>query len=314
MISRHLLRIKALMILYAYFKSDDKSQKKFESDLFFSINKTYDLYILLFVLIVDIKNYAEDKINLAKQKRIPTHEDLYPNTKFIDNKVIHLLEINKSISSYVLNNKISWTENPELIKQLYNNIIQSSIYEAYMNDEQSDYKNDKQFIIDIFANIIVNSEFISQIIEEKSIYWNDDIEFVVSMIIKTINGIKENDDEYKSLMSLFKNEDDRDFVKNLFRKTILNHENNKTMINDFTKNWDFDRIAFMDKLIMEAAITEVVEFPSIPIKVSLNEYIEISKYYSTEKSSVFINGVLDKIINKLQEDNGIVKTGRGLMQ
>lgn len=314
MISRHLLRIKAIMILYAYFKSDDKSQKKFESDLFFSINKTYDLYILLLLLVVDIKNYAEDKINLARQKRIPTPSDLNPNTKFIDNKIINLLEKNKSINSYILNNKISWTENPELVKQLYNNIIQSSIYETYMSDEQTGYKNDKQFIINIFANIIVNSEFISQIIEEKSIYWNDDIELVVSMIIKTISGFKESDDEYKSLMSLFRNEDDKDFVKNLFRKTILNHETNKTIIGEFTKNWDFERIAFMDKLIMETAITEIVEFPSIPIKVSLNEYIEISKFYSTEKSNIFINGVLDKIINKLQEENKVVKTGRGLMQ
>jgi len=302
------------MILYAYFKSDDKSQKKFENDLFFSINKTYDLYILLLLLIVDIKNYAEEKINLAKQKRIPTPQDLNPNTRFIDNKVINLLEKNKSINSYILNNKISWVENPELIKQLYNNIIQSSIYETYMNDEQHSFDKDKQFVIDVFANIIVNSEFISQIIEEKSIYWNDDIEFVVSMIIKTINGFKENHDEYKSIMSIFKNEEDKDFVKKLFYKTISNHEKNKIFINEFTKNWDFERIAFMDKLIMETAITEIVEFPSIPVKVSLNEYIEISKFYSTDKSSVFINGVLDKIISKLQEENKIVKAGRGLMQ
>lgn len=314
MISRHLLRIKVLIILYAYFKSDNKSDVKFENDLFFSINKTYDLYHLLLILIVDIKNYAEEKINLARQKRIPSPEDLNPNTKFIDNKVINRLEKNKSLNSYILNNKLSWAENPELIKQLYNNIIQSSIYKAYMTNEKSSYKLDKQFVVDVFANIIVNSEFVSQILEEKSIYWNDDIEFVVSMIVQTINGFKETDDEYKSLMSLFKNEDDKDFVKMLFYKTISNHEANKTIINEFTKNWDFDRIAFMDKLIMETAITEILEFPSIPIKVSLNEYIEISKFYSTQKSSVFINGVLDKIINQLQKDNKIIKTGRGLIQ
>ena len=314
MISRHLLRIKVLIILYSYFKSDNKSDVKFENDLFFSINKTYDLYHLLLILIVDIKNYAEEKINLARQKRIPSPEDLNPNTKFIDNKVIHSLEKNKRLNTYILNNKLSWVENPELVKQLYNNIIQSSIYEAYMTNEQSSYKLDKQFVIDVFTNIIVNSEFVSQILEEKSIYWNDDIEFVVSMIVKTINGFKETDDEYKSLMSLFKNEDDKDFVRKLFYKTISNHETNKTIINEFTKNWDFDRIAFMDKLIMETAITEILEFPSIPIKVSLNEYIEISKFYSTQKSSVFINGVLDKIINQLQKDNKIIKTGRGLIQ
>ncbi len=300
-------------MLYAYFKSDDKSVTKFENDLLFSINKTHNLYYLLLLLIIDIRNYAENKIDLAKQKRIPLPEDLNPNTKFIDNKLIKQIEKNKNLNSYILNNKLNWVENPELIKQLYNNIKQSGFYEAYTNNGQNSYKDDKQLVIDIFAEIIVNSEFVSQIIEEKSIYWNDDIEFVTSMIIKTITGFKENDDEYKSLMHLFKNEDDRDFVKILFRKTISNHETNKEIISEFTKNWDFERIAFMDKLIMEAAITEIVEFPSIPIKVSLNEYIEISKFYSTQKSNVFINGVLDKIINQLQNENKIIKTGRGLI-
>ena len=314
MISRHLLRIKALMTLYAYFKSDDKSVTKFENNLLFSINKTYDLYHLLLLLIIDIKNYAENKISLAKQKRIPSPEDLNPNTKFINNKVITQIEKNKNLNSYISNNKLNWVENPELVKQLYNSIKQSSFYEAYMSNEQNSYKDDKQLVIDIFVEIIVNSEFLSQILEEKSIYWNDDIEFVVSMIIKTITGFKENDNEYKSLMSLFKNEDDRYFVKTLFHRTLLNHDTNKKIISEFTKNWDFERIAFMDKLIMEAAITEIIEFPSIPVKVSLNEYIEISKFYSTQKSSVFINGVLDKIINQLQNENKIIKTGRGLIQ
>ena len=313
MISRRLLRIKVLQILYSYIKSEEKSIEKSEKDLFISIQKTYDLYHYLIVLIVDIAQYANERIEIGKQKRRPTQDDLKPNTKFVDNKLIKLLENNISLNSYINNNSIAWTDNPELIKELYIEICESDLYKEYMSSENTSFKDDKKLIIKIFSNIILTNESFHQIIEEKSIFWNDDAEMVVSMIIKTIKKFNVSDGEYNRLLPLFKDQEDRNFVKVLYRKSIINFDDHEKLIEEYIKNWKIDRVAVIDNLILVIAITEMIEFPSIPVKVSMDEYIDISKYYSTEKSKIFINGILDKIVARLKDDKRIVKQGRGLI-
>jgi len=265
-------------------------------------------------LILDIARYAESRIELAKQKKIPTQEDLHPNTRFIDNRLIEQLSKNYQLNKYLNENKLSWVNYPELIKKLFQQIQEHEIYQAYMNNDHSpDYAADKKLITFVLEAIFAPSEDLGGILEEQSIYWNDDVEFVISMMIKTIRRFKEHDNEYVSLMSMFKNEEDRNFAKQLFRKSIVNHKDYSTLIEKYTRNWDVDRIAYMDIIIMQQAISEVIEFPSIPTRVTFNEYIEISKYYSTPKSSVFINGILDKVVQELKEKNIINKQGRGLI-
>ncbi len=313
MISRRLLRIKTLQICYAYFKSSEQSMNQTEKELFFSIQKSYDLYHYLLLLIIDIAGYAESRIDLARQKRMPTKEDLNPNTRFIDNRLIKLLSENQDLKIYLKEQKLSWVNSPELIKNLYNEIRESELYNDYMTKESSGFNEDKKFISNVYSKIIVNFEPLHQSLEEQSIFWNDDVDFVIGMIIKTLRSFKAISDETVELMPLFKDNEDKDFVKKLFRKAILNHKEYEELIAKFIKNWDVERVAFMDIVVMSLAVSEMVEFPEIPVKVSLDEYIEIAKYYSTEKSNIFINGILDKIVEHLKENGKIKKTGRGLI-
>lgn len=313
MVSRRLLRIKTLHICYAYLKSSGQSINQAEKDLFFSIQKSYDLYHYLLLLVIDVVDFAEARIDLARNKKMPSQEDLNPNTKFIDNKLIKLLKENEDLKKYLSDQKLSWVNYPELIKNLYNEIRESEEYNKYMSSEIRGFKEDKKFITDIYSKIIVNHEPLFQNLEEQSIYWNDDVEFVIGMIIKSLRSFKAASDETVELMPLFKNEDDRDFVKRLFRKSVLNHKENEELISGFIKNWDVERVAFMDVVVMSLAVAELVEFSEIPVKVSLDEYIEIAKFYSTQKSNVFINGILDKLVDHLKKEGKIKKVGRGLI-
>ncbi|MDK2979314.1 MAG: transcription antitermination protein NusB [Bacteroidales bacterium] len=313
MISRRLLRIKILQICYAYLKSHGQSVNQAEKELFFSIQKSYDLYHYLLLLIIDIVKYAQSRIELSSQKMVPTNEDLNPNTKFVDNKLVKQLEENKQLNKYLNDNKLSWVNYPELIKNLYLEIKNSEYYHNYMNSAQRTYKEDKKFIIDLYSKIIIIHEPLHQNLEEQSIYWNDDMEFVTGMIIKTLKKFNVSSDESEQLMPLFKNEDDKDFVKQLFRKTILKHNEYQQLIANYIKNWDIERVAFIDIVIMVLAISELIEFNEIPVKVTLDEYIEIAKFYSTQKSNIFINGVLDKIVVDLKNEGKIKKSGRGLI-
>lgn len=313
MVSRRLLRVKVLQICYAYLKSGDQTINQAEKELFFSIQKSYDLYHYLLLLIIDIVHFAESRIDLAKQKKIPTYEDLNPNTKFIDNKLVKRLRENADLKKYLNDQKLSWVNHPELIKNLYNEIKESELYEKYMNSGVNGFNEDKKFITDVYSKIIINNEDLYQILEEQSIFWNDDVEFVIGMIIKTFRNFKAKPEDPERLMPLFKNDEDKDFAKKLFRKAVLNHQENEKLISSFIKNWDVERVAFMDIVVMSIAISEMIEFNDIPVKVSLDEYIEIAKFYSTEKSNVFINGILDKLVEHLKGEGKIKKTGRGLI-
>jgi transcription antitermination protein NusB len=313
MISRRIIRTKALQMLYAYYTSTEKSLSITEKELFFCIGKSYDLYHYLFLLLLEIADYAEQKIEIRKNKHQPTHDDLHPNTKFITNQVIMQLRENRQLKAYLNQKKLSWVNHPELIKELYQFLVESDFYKKYIEDPNQSFMEDRRLIDKVFTNIILLSEDLYEVLEEQSIFWNDDVEFTITMISKTLKKFHPHSDSDQSLLPLFKDEDDRIFARDLMRKAILNHDDLRELIKEHSSNWDLDRIAFMDILIMQLALTEFLFFPSIPTKVSLNEYIELSKYYSTEKSRNFINGILDKTLKDLKKSDKITKTGRGLI-
>jgi len=310
MISRSLLRIKILQILYAHFNGEDSDMTKSEKDLIFSIQKAYHLYFYLLLLVIFVKRYAESRIELARNKKLPTYEDLHPNTRFIDNEVIRQIEENPEFNKYLDEYGMSWVNYPELIKNLYNKMIESSYYQEYMERPVCKYKDDKQLLVDFYTNELEDNEMFYDILEEQSIFWNDDIEFMVIMVVKTI---MEMSSKKVNIFPLFKSDDDREFAYQLLRATIVHYEENRKLIDVYVDNWDIDRVALLDNLIMQMAINELIEFPSIPVSVTFDEYLELAKYYSTSKSSVFINGLLDKISAGLTEEGKITKIGKGLI-
>jgi transcription antitermination protein NusB len=313
MVSRRILRIKIMQALYAYFKHDNSSSiNNCEKELLFSIQKTYDLYHYLILLMIDIADYAQSRIDIAKSKKIPSFNDLNPNNRFVDNKVIDYIRNNSDLESYLAKKKLSWVNYPELIKGIYNEIVATEEYKKYLNERDATYASDKAFICYILKNVISRYEPLYNDLEEQSIYWNDEVEFIIGIIIKTIKKFNDDEDSRK-LLPLFKNKEDEDFSKILLRKVILNHTTYSDLIKKYSMNWDLERIAFLDILLMQMAIAEAIEFDSIPVKVTLNEYLELSKYYSTDKSSVFINGILDKVFDELKSSNQILKHGRGLI-
>ncbi|MDX9812659.1 MAG: transcription antitermination factor NusB [Bacteroidales bacterium] len=313
MISRRLLRIKALMALYAYNRREDNNLVQAEKELMFSIAKTFDLYHYLLLLVLEIADVAGEKIDLALQKHVPTPEDLNPNRRFIDNQVIAQLRSNKAFNSFINSSKLSWANNRHIPRTLYNNMLSWPAYADYMTNSQPGYSADRKFIMNLITRFLIESEVLQANLEEQSIYWNDDLEYVSAMIEKTLKKFRAGNDGGEEMMPLFRNEEDREFVQILFRKTVIDTEKCSELIDHNTTNWEVERIALMDILVMQLAITEILEFPEIPIKVTLNEYIEIAKYYCTSKSSTFVNGILDNIVKEMRQKGMFTKTGRGLV-
>ena len=312
MISRRLLRIKVLKGLYAHLKSESDSLMGSEKTLVASIDKTYDLYFQMLSLVVELARYAEQRQEAAKQKKLPTYEDLNPNRKFVDNAVIRLIADSDSVNDYLAARKLSWANYPELIKTLFNQLEQSDYYQRYMTSQESSWKEDLELVTAFYTNELEESEALEDVLDEQSILWNDDLGFALVMVTRTLSNMRASHSDVKVLPK-FKSEEDLDFAMQLFEKASIGYADNTLYIEKFTRNWDIERIAFMDNLIMATAVAELVTFPSIPIKVTLDEYIEIAKYYSTAGSSTFINGVLDKVVASLQEEGKINKSGRGLI-
>ncbi len=301
------------MAVYAFNRREDANLSQAESELMFSIGKTYDLYHYLLLLVLEIADIACEKIDQALQKRMPSPEDLNPQRRFVDNQTIAQIRKNLQFKTYISSSKLSWVNNMHIPRALYNKMISWENYEEYMSDKRNDYSSDKKFVISLIKDLFLNSEDLQANLEEQSIYWNDDMEYVSSMIEKTLKKFKADSGEGIPLMPLFKNVEDEEFVKILFRKTIMHTKKCSELIDKNTTNWEVDRIALMDILVMQLAITEILEFPEIPVKVTLNEYIEIAKFYCTSKSSTFVNGILDNIVKEIREEGLLKKSGRGLV-
>lgn len=307
MINRVLIRLKIVQIIYAYYQNGGKNLDTAEKELFFSLSKAYDLYNYLLLLMVEVTKQANKKLNAAKNKLIPTKEELFPNTKFVENRFIAQLEVNKQLLEFSNNQKKTWENETDFVKNLCDKIFESDIYKEYMASETSSYEEDRELWRKLYKNIIFTNVELDQVLEDQSLYWNDDKEIVDTFVLKTIKRFDEKNGAKQELLPEFKDEEDQDFARRLFRRTILNADYYRHLISENTKNWDLDRVAFMDVIIMQIALAEILSFPNIPVSVSLNEYVEIAKLYSTPKSGGFINGTLDGIVNSLKKENKLTK-------
>ena len=315
MLNRRHLRIKVLQMLYSYFNDEDSTDIQLaEKNLLNSIERIYDLYIYLLLSFPVVREVALNKQDERKKKLRPTKEDLYPNLKFVDNKIISLIIDSFDLSQLSENRKINWDndEKREIYRKIFIEIEKSEVYFEHMNNDEKGFEADRNFLIQLFKAEIANSPLIYDFFEDEDIHWMDDIDLACSMVIKTIKNTKEDSFD---IMPLYKaNDDEKAFICTLLKETIKKDAENELMIENLVENWEFERIAKMDVLLLKMAITELQCFETIPTKVSINEYIEISKYYSTPKSNVFINGILDKSVNLLSKENKINKSGRGLIQ
>ena len=307
MINRVLIRLKIVQIVYAFYQNGGKNLDTAEKELFFSLSKAYDMYNYLLLLMVEITKQAERKQSAAKSKLLPTAEELYPNTKFVDNRFIAQLEMNKQLLEFSETQKKTWENESEFVKSLCEKIMDTDIYKEYMASETSSYEEDRELWRKLYKRVIFNNDELDQVLEDQSLYWNDDKEIVDTFVLKTIKRFEEQNGANQELLPEFKDEEDQDFARRLFRRTILNADYYRHLISENTRNWDLDRVAFMDVIIMQIALAEILSFPNIPVSVSLNEYLEIAKLYSTPKSGSFINGTLDGIVNQLKKENKLTK-------
>ena len=307
MINRVLIRLKIIQLVYAYYQNGSKNLDSAEKELFFSLSKAYDLYNYLLMLMVALTNYAQKRVDAGKAKLAPTSEDLSPNMKFIENKFVAQLEVNKQLLEFISNQKKTWDNDQESVKELYDKITASDLYKEYMASSDSSYEADRELWRKLYKSFVFNNDSLDQVLEDQSLYWNDDKEIVDTFVLKTIKRFEESKGASQPLLPEFKDDEDQEFARRLFRRTILNGDYYRHLISDNTRNWDLDRVAFMDVVIMQCALAEILSFPNIPISVSLNEYVEIAKLYSTAKSGSFINGTLDGIVNQLKKEGKLTK-------
>lgn len=314
MLNRRHLRIKALQGVYMFLVSDDKNKQKIELDLLKSTEKIKELYLQILSLFIEIKHQAYLQIDRKKQKRLPTPEDLHPNLSFVNNLILNAIEGNAALKILLHNKKIHWMNEQEYMKKLYVHVTELDSYVQYMQNTDHTLMEDKQLVLDILEHVITKSEIIEQWMEERSIFWNDDLNFVYEKIQQAIEKWTPESAPSDLLFNeVFKDEEDKEFLLQLYRKSIDYQKNYEALIQKKADNWEFDRIALIDRILLLLGITEIIHFPSIPVKVSMNEYIDLAKEYSTEKSNIFINGILDKIVFDLQKEGQIKKIGRGLM-
>jgi len=320
MLNRRQIRIKALQMLYAYYQSGSTDMAATEKSLHQNMDKLYDLYIWQLSLLVEVHDFAEAWLEEAKKKQLPTEEDLNPNTKFIDNRFIHKLRNNKDYRANTQHVKTNWGSDQDLVRKIFLEIRESSFYSKYMNSKDDNFENDKSVLVNITRKVLIGNELLRDYFEEKYFLWSEDYYMALSFIIHTLNDLGSQWAVDDSLLPLFKKSydndgknEDEDFLYSLVRTVIKNTKKYDDMIINKAINWEFDRIAVMDLILLRIGMAEIFEFETIPLKVTLNEVIEFAKHFSSPKSKVFINGLLDKTIEEGLKNETIVKKGRGLI-
>ncbi|MCR5242896.1 MAG: transcription antitermination factor NusB [Prevotella sp.] len=306
MINREIIRIKIVQLTYAYYQNGSKNMDSAEKELFFSLSKAYDLYNYLLALIVAVTKEARKHLEVAqsKAKREGTPE---PSGKFAYNRFALQLEENRMLNDFLEIQKKSWDNDIEAVQTLYNQIVSSTIYQEYMDNEEDSYAADRELWRKIYRTFIQDNNELDSVLEEQSLYWNDDKEIVDTFVLKTIKRFEENNKASQELLPEYDSEEDKDFARKLFRSTILNANEYQGFMSEASHNWDFSRLAYMDVVIMQIAIAEMMTFPSIPISVTINEFVDIAKLYSTPKSGGYINGMLDAIARHLINTHRLMK-------
>ncbi|MBO5678476.1 MAG: transcription antitermination factor NusB [Bacteroidaceae bacterium] len=307
MINRVLIRLKVIQVIYAYYQNGGKNVEAAEKELFYSLSKAYDLYRYLLLLMVEVTRFADRRIDNRRHKLRPTTEDLNPNTRFIDNAFMAQLAANLQLEEFAGNQKRTWDDEGDFVKNLFEKIETTEAYQEYMAKETLTYEDDRELWRKLYRVVIMQNDEIDDILEEQSLYWNDDKTIVDTFVLKTIKRFDPENGAEQELMPEFRDEEDKQFASRLLRSAINNAEAYRKLMGNNAKNWDMERFAFMDILVMQVALAEIMCFPGIPVSVSLNEYVEIAKMYSTPKSGGFINGMLDSIVNQLKKENKLNK-------
>jgi N utilization substance protein B len=305
MINRELIRIKIVQLTYAYYQNGNKNMDSAEKELLFSLSKAYDLYNYLLLLIVAVSREERRRVEIAMQRAEREGTEL-PSQKFVFNKFAVPLEDNTMLNTFVENQKLTWTDDIEFVRKLCNQIEESLAYREYMADPEDSYEADREVWRKIYRQLIVDNDDLKSLLEEKSLYWNDDKEVVDTFVLKTIKRFDPKNNSMQELLPEYKDEEDKDFARKLYRATILNADTYQRYMSETSRNWDFSRLAYMDVVIMQIAIAEMLTFPNVPVSVTINEYVDLAKLYSTPKSGAYINGMLDSIARYL------VRTGKML--
>ncbi|MCL9807076.1 transcription antitermination factor NusB [Flavobacterium amniphilum] len=303
-----------MQTLYSMHQNNSDSIEKEEKFLFQSIENVQDLYLIMISTLVEIRAKEEAFIEISRKKHLATKEEKNPNLKFIKNSVLNILSENNSLSIALENRKINnWKINDEYIQILINEIKDSELYKNYMAKPNSSFEEDKDLVVTIFTDIIAPNVKLYEYLEDHKLTWIDDVPLVNTLILKQLKAVVNTEDGGFKVPKLYNDIDDKDFVSQLFRRTILNEKALAQEYADKTPNWEAERIAEIDNIILRMAICEFLKFPSIPVKVTINEYLELAKEYSTPKSSIFINGILDNLVKDFTAADKLKKVGRGLM-
>lgn len=306
MINRELIRIKVVQLTYAYYQNGNKNIETAEKELLFSLSKAYDLYNYLLALIVGITHESRRHLEVA-QSRAKREGTEMPSQKFAYNRFALQLEENKMLNEFLETKKMNWDDEPEFLKKIFTQITESQIYEEYMNAPEDDYAADRELWRKLYRTLIQDNADLESLLEEQSLYWNDDKEVVDTFVLKTIKRFEEKNQSKQELLPEYDNEEDKDYARKLFRASIMNADEYQHYMSEASRNWDFSRLAYMDIVIMQIAIAEMMTFPSIPVNVTINEYVEIAKLYSTPRSGGYINGMLDAIARHLIQTGRLLK-------
>jgi N utilization substance protein B len=303
-----------MQTIYSFKGGESDSFDKEQKFLMHSLDNIYNLYLLLISLLVEVQKKSEDHLDKSSKKHLATKEEKNPNKKLINNEVLLMLRNNVLLQEELEQRKIAnWDLDNEYVDIIFREILASDLYLQYMQTKTTSFKEDKEFVIDVFSEIIAPNNKLYDYLEDKNLTWIDDLPVVNTAIIRLLNKVKQQSLSTYFLPKLYKDLEDKEYAVDLFKKTLLNQSKFAEIIKDKTQNWDSDRIAALDTVLLKMAICEIQKFPSIPVKVTINEYLEIAKEYSTPKSSIFINGILDKLIKEYLESDTLNKTGRGLM-
>ena len=306
MINREIIRIKVVQLTYAYYQNGNKNIETAEKELLFSLSTAYDLYNYLLALIVGITHESRRHLEVA-QSRANREGTEMPSQKFAYNRFAMQLEENKMLNDFIESKKLSWDDEPEFLKKIYTQITESQIYKDYMESTEDNYDTDREVWRKIYRNLIQDNADLDTLLEEQCLYWNDDKEVVDTFVLKTIKRFEEKNQSKQELLPEYSNEEDKDYARKLFRATIMNADEYQHFMSEASRNWDFSRLAYMDIVIMQIAIAEMMTFPSIPVSVTINEFVEIAKLYSTPRSGGYINGMLDAIARHLVQSGKLLK-------
>ena len=306
MINRELIRIKIVQLTYAYYQNGNKNIDAAEKELIFSLSKAYDLYNYLLALIVSVTREARRHLEVA-QARAEREGTPQPSQKFSYNRFAIQLEENKMLNEFMETQKKTWNDEPEFVNKLYNQIVESQIYKDYMEADEDNYEADRELWRKLYRTLIQNNDDLDALLEEQSLYWNDDKEVVDTFVLKTIKRFEEKNQSHQDLLPEYDSEEDKDYARKLFRATIMNADEYQHFMSEASRNWDFSRLAYMDIVIMQIAIAEMMTFPSSPISVTINEFVDIAKIYSTPRSGGYINGMLDTIAHHLINTGKLLK-------